>query len=388
MKKVLYVDIPFVGISDGGANRSKFIWNTLISQYEVDWLELQREGIPKASGLPSGMNDHYILNTETDSRPMRPIIIYRFRPQAKHKFIEIIKKNKYDIIFFRFSSPAALGKLAEPYCSTIVFDVDMLLSRLSRLSWKQSPVFKNRYYLLEGLKQQWFENGFFRRKYLFLFTNYLEKEMVQKRVRLEKADNFMVLPNVMAAQEACAHIKEDRVLFFGTLTSAANADALQFISKDIYNLICEELKKRDLYLDIVGRGWHEHFSGYFYGKQQLRYVGEVENIQQEIADSLFVFLPLRIASGTRTRILEVANQFTAVLTTPIGMEGLELSKEEIIIENTPQKLAQEFINLLDNPLRRTSMGQQLHVKSRELYLDSNVSNYLKEMLDKYWMKNE
>jgi Glycosyl transferases group 1 len=384
VKKVLYVDIPFMGINDGGANRSKFIWKTLISQYEVDWLELQREGIPKASGLPSGMNDHYILDTETDSRLYRPVIIYRFRSQAKHKFIEIIKKNKYDIIFFRFSSPAALGKLAEPYCTSIVFDVDMLLSRLSRLSWKQNPIFKNRYYLLEGLKQQWFENSFFRRKYLFLFTNYLEKEMVQKLVKLENTANFMVLPNVMEAKEVCPYTKEDRVLFFGTLTSAANADALQFISEDIYSLICDELKKRDLYLDIAGRGWHEHFSNYFYGKQRLRYVGEVDDIQQEIADSLFVFLPLRIASGTRTRILEVANQFTAVLTTPIGMEGLELSAEEIIIENTPKKLAQEFINLLDNPLLRTSMGQQLHFRSRELYLDSNVSNYLKEMLDKYW----
>ncbi|MCF7912918.1 MAG: glycosyltransferase [Candidatus Cloacimonetes bacterium] len=387
MKKILYVDVPFIGISDGGANRSKFIWNTLINHYEVDWLELQREGIAAATGLPSGMNDHFTLHTETDSRFYKPIMIYRFRSEAKQKFIEIIKTNKYDIIFLRFSSPAALGKLAEPYCPALVFDVDMILSRLSQLSWQQSRVFKNRYYLLEGLKQRWFERKFFRKKYLFLFTNYLEKEMVQKKIGQENAENFQVLPNVMNPQKVCVNTKEDRVLFFGTLTSSANANALQFISEDIYPLICEELKKRDLYLDIAGKGWHEHFSSYFYGKQRLRYVGEVADIQQELSDSLFIFLPLRVASGTRTRILEVANQYRAVLTTSIGMEGLELREQEIVIENSAKELAREFINLLDNPLRRLSLGQKLHFKCRELYLDSNVSRSLKEMLDKKaWLK--
>ena len=386
MKKTLYIDIPFVGINDGGANRSKFIWNTLISQYEVDWLELIRTGIPEAKGLPGNMNDHYQIQAEIDRRAFHPVMIFRFSDKVKAKFIEIIKNNKYDLIFIRFASPAKLAKLAEPYCSAIVFDIDMLLSRLSHLSWKQAPVLKNRYYLIESTKQRWFEQKFFQRKYLFLFTNYLEKEMVQHRLKLEKADNFAVLPNVMETREALSSQKQDRILFFGTLTSAANADALKYISQDIYPLIEQELERRDLFLDIAGRGWHDRFKEYFANKGRLRYIGEVEDIQEEIANSLFIFLPLRIASGTRTRILEVANQYKAVITTPIGMEGFQLTGEEIIIEKDAEKLAEEFNLLLNNELLRESLGQKLHFKCRELYLDNNVSTTLKVMLENWWKK--
>jgi len=384
MKKILYIDIPFVGINDGGANRSKFIWNTLISQYEVDWLELSRDGIPKASGLPGNMNDHYQISADIDRRPLHPVMIFHFSSGAKEKFKEIVRNNKYDLIFIRFTSPAKLAKLAEPYCSAIVFDIDMLLSRLSMLSWKQDPVIKNRYYLIESTKQRWFEQKFFQKKYLFLFTNYLEKEMVQQRLKLEMADNFAVLPNVMETREAVPFEEKNRILFFGTLTSAANADAIKFISSEIYPLVESELEKQGLYLDIVGRGWHDHFKEYFENKKRLRYIGEVDDIQQEIANSLFIFLPLRIASGTRTRILEVANQFKAVITTPIGMEGFQLTGEEIIIEDSAEKLAEEFNLLLNNELLRENLGQKLHYKCQELYQDNNVSTTLKVMLENWW----
>jgi len=384
MKKVLYIDLPFVGINDGAANRSKFIWKTLISQYEVDWMELNRTGIPEANGLPGNMNDHYQIQAEIDRRAFHPKMILRFSDMAKAKFIEIIKNNKYDLIFIRFASPAELAKLAEPYCSSIVFDIDMLLSRLSHLSWKQAPVLKNRYYLIESTKQRWFEQKFFQRKYLFLFTNYLEKDMVQHKLKLEKADNFAVSPNVMETKEVLPGQQQNRILFFGTLTSAANADAIKFISSEVYPLIESELEKQGLYLDIVGRGWHDRFRAYFADKERLRYIGEVDNIQQEIANSLFIFLPIRIASGTRTRILEVANQFKAIITTPIGMEGFQLTGEEIIIEDSAEKLAEEFNLLLNNELLRETLGQKLHFKCRELYHDNNVSTTLKVMLENWW----
>ena len=142
--------------------------------------------------------------------------------------------------------------------------------------------------------------------------------------------------------------------------------------------------KKVLYIDIAGRGWHDRFKEYFENKKRLRYIGEVDDIQQEIANSLFIFLPLRIASGTRTRILEVANQFKAVLTTPIGMEGFQLTDEELVIEDSADELAKQFISLTDNELRRISLGQTLHFKCRELYLDNNVSTTLIVMLENWW----
>jgi hypothetical protein len=80
--------------------------------------------------------------------------------------------------------------------------------------------------------------------------------------------------------------QENRILFFGTLNSAANSDSLQYIADDIYPLLESELEKRDIYLDVVGRGWNNEFDKIFKGRKRLRYVGEVDDIQEEISKSL------------------------------------------------------------------------------------------------------
>ncbi len=388
MKKVLYIDIPFMGINDGGANRSKFIWKTLVSQYEVDWLELRRDGIPPGEGQPTEMNNHFILPAEIDRRALRPIMIFRFRSSARKTFQEIISNNSYDIIFIRFLSPSKLALLAEKNCRTIILDIDMLLSRLSRLSWEQKPGFSNRYYLLESWKQEIFEKNFFRKPYLFLFSNSLEKNLVLKKLKWERSDNIQTLPNVVEEKDLCQPENRQRILFFGTLSSAANADALRYISEELYPLLEGELEKRDLYLDVAGKGWHSHFAEYFKGKKRLRFLGEVADIQQEISNSLVVFLPLRIASGTRTRILEVANQSVPVITTSAGAEGLDLGADEIIIEDTSEGMVKELIKLLDNESRRRNLGQKLRLKSRALYLESNVSRTLINLIERFRVKQD
>lgn len=93
MKRVLYIDIPFWGIKDGGANRSSFLWNSLIENYEVDWLEIKRSELPAAESMPPGLNDHYYINAKLDKRPFKPVIIYRYSKNDILKFYNIIKKK-------------------------------------------------------------------------------------------------------------------------------------------------------------------------------------------------------------------------------------------------------------------------------------------------------
>lgn len=384
MKRILYVDIPFMGINDGGANRSKFLWQTLISQYEVDWVEIRRAGISAGKGLPSGLGNHYVLNAEIDKRPLNPVNILRFRHESEEKFLKIVSSGDYYAVIFRFLSPARLADIAEKHCHLIIFDVDMLLSRITKLSWEKRPVFSNRYYLIEKLKLEAFEKKFFRKPYMFLFTNSSEQKWLQQYYKVEGANNIKVLPNVMKEEQERDAEEEQRILFFGTLSSSANTDALEYISHDLYPLLENELEKRDIYLDAAGRGYKDSFTSLFAEKKRFRYVGEVDDIQKEIKKSMLIFLPLRIASGTRTRILEAANQAKAVVTTPIGVEGLEFGNNEIVSESDKEMLVKSVIQLLDNEIRRKNLGQKLLLKSREMYLDKNVSaqfiNYIENGL--------
>lgn len=382
MQKLLYIDIPFTDIQDGGANRSKFLWESLCKYFQVDWLEVYKSA-PSSGNLPTGCNNHYKIKAFPERRFWQPQAINKFSSSAKKEFKQIIKKNDYKVIFYRFLSPVRLAKIVRNINEDIiqVVDVDMLMSRLNKLSWQQEKSIRNRYYLLESLKLEKFENFILNKPYLYLLTNKEEAEFVKKEYCLKK-NNIDVLPNVMVEKKEIKTEKSNRILFFGTLSSAANSDALQFISEEIYPYLEPVLEKHNLTLDIAGRGWKDSFKNIFTERKRLRYLGEVDDIDEEIAKSIIVFLPLRIASGTRTRILEAANQSAAVITTKIGVEGLDLGEKELMIRDDPQELVNEVKALIENENRRIILGQQLRLKSRALYLAENVSEQLFELIQK------
>lgn len=378
MKRLLYIDIPFAGIQDGGANRSKFLLRSLSRYFEVDWLEICKPS-SETGELPSGLQNHYRIQTETEKRFWQPQAINRFSNIELEKFREILKKGNYFAVFYRFLSPVRLGEIVREYDKDIiqVVDVDMLMSRLNQLSWQQNKSIKNRYYFLESHKLEYFEKQIMKKPYLFMLTNKEECEFIKQQYGYENID---VLPNVMTAREELDIDKENRILFFGTLTSAANSDALNFIADEIYVKLEPILEKYDMYLDIAGRGWRDSFKNIFTPRKRIRYLGEVDDINEEIAKSSLIFLPLRVASGTRTRILEAANQSAAVVTTTIGVEGLDLGDNELVIQDNAEELAKAVDDLLGNEIKRENMGKHLQERSRALYLEENVGERLYEMI--------
>ncbi len=191
--------------------------------------------------------------------------------------------------------------------------------------------------------------------------------------------DFDILPNVMKEQ-SLKEIpeKENCILFFGGLSSAANEDAFKYLISDIYPLISQKLRDKNIFINIVGRNPTQIYD-YLLKKNEIKniiIIGEVPDINLEIAKALFVVLPLRIASGTRTRILEAANLKVAVITTSIGAEGFDFSEDEIIIRDSAEELAEEIKNLIDNPERAENSGVNFYRKCKKSYLDKNVGKEL------------
>jgi len=382
MKKLLYIDVPFAGATGGDKNRSRFIWETLTSNFDADLLLINRFEHPNEVINPhSGYINHFFLKTKKWNF-LSPRIIFCFSKSEIKKFKNILQNGKYEIVFFRFASPSRFAGIVTKILpdSKIIIDIDMLFSRLSELSWNLNPTFKNRYYFIEKIRQQIYEKKLFNLPYSFLFTNFIEKEIVEKKyVKKSAKGDFDILPNVMKEQ-SLKEIpeKENCILFFGGLSSAANEDAFKYLISDIYPLISQKLRDKNIFINIVGRNPTQIYD-YLLKKNEIKniiIIGEVPDINLEIAKALFVVLPLRIASGTRTRILEAANLKVAVITTSIGAEGFDFSEDEIIIRDSAEELAEEIKNLIDNPERAENSGVNFYRKCKKSYLDKNVGKEL------------
>ncbi len=377
MKKLLYIDTPFMKGFGGDKNRSRFLYRSLCEKYETDVLLI--------TGSPDDYpDDHTIFPSQ--GGPFEPESVYSFSLDATNSYKNLLRGGKYDIVFIRFCSPAKLADIATQVLPgvKIVVDVDMLLSRISALSWQMNMSIKNRFYFLENLKLRWFERNFFNKNYLFLFSNPVEMDMVINHNYGGPAV-FDVIPNIMDAPADSQPPQGRHILFYGALSSAANEDAYRYLAGDIYKLIEPQLIKHNVRIRIVGKDMNPAYEQLkaTYNMDMVDLVGKVDDISAEIKGSLFVALPLRVASGTRTRILEAAAVERCVVTTTIGAEGLDFSNQEIVIADSPQDFAQSMSKLLDDPARLEKMSKAFYKKSYELYSADVVADELVAKIENY-----
>jgi glycosyltransferase involved in cell wall biosynthesis len=144
------------------------------------------------------------------------------------------------------------------------------------------------------------------------------------------------------------------VLFFGSLNYHPNLDALTFLIQDIMPRL--RRAHPSARLAIVGPGQVSairHLLG-----EGIEFRGEVPDIRREIESAAIVVAPLRIAGGTRLKILETMAMSRPVVATAIGAEGIAaIAGREILIADKPDAFAGAIGSLLDDPALRLSLGQ-------------------------------
>jgi glycosyltransferase involved in cell wall biosynthesis len=372
MKSGCYIDSPFHANVGGDKNRSVFLWRALGRSFSIApvWVAAGDAGAPPdgASGLR--------LPPERSSFWM-PESVHAFSAGALARFEEFLRQHPVDFIFSRFYSHARLldeARRRQPGLPVVV-DVDMLHSRLVAFAWAASPTLRHRWFLIERFRLRQFERRLFQNPWLFLFSNAVERDMIRLR-HPRSAGRFEVLPNCMPAGGSDAPPPPDRkvILFFGVLDSAANHDGLKFLVEEILPRLEPVLRKHDTVIQVAGRGAGPALKDLVAraGSDRIVLQGEVASMSQAISDSAFALLPLRVASGTRTRILEAAAMSRTVVTTPLGAEGIEFSEREGCIESTADGLAAAVIRLLEQPSLAREMGLNLRKCCTQLYHPDRV----------------
>ncbi|MGH8132076.1 MAG: glycosyltransferase, partial [Steroidobacteraceae bacterium] len=73
-------------------------------------------------------------------------------------------------------------------------------------------------------------------------------------------------------------------------------------------------------------------------------------------------------AGTRVKIIEAAAHARAIVSTPLGAEGLTLADgSEIVLRESPDLLAQECVRLLQDEVAARQLGLAAREKARCTY---------------------
>ena len=141
----------------------------------------------------------------------------------------------------------------------------------------------------------------------------------------------------------------NRLVALGTLHYPPNADGIRWFMQHVFPIILQELP--DCTLTVIGKNPPNDFyeiADKF--QNSISITGYVDNLEPFLNEANVMVVPVLAGGGMRVRILEAFARRIAVVTTTIGLEGIEaVPGQDVLIGDTSGQFAEAVIKLLTNP---------------------------------------
>lgn len=152
------------------------------------------------------------------------------------------------------------------------------------------------------------------------------------------------------------------LLTLGTLYYPPNADGIRWFLKEVYPRVLQQVPEARL--TIVGKNPPADFLELAKSEpDKVVVTGYVPVLAPYLERSAVMLVPVRAGSGMRVRILEAFAQAMPVVTTTVGLEGIDATPgEDVLVADTPEDYAAAVVNLLKD----SGMQQKLAENGRRL----------------------
>lgn len=288
---------------------------------------------------------------------------------------ELVEKGGYDLIVTRYVGEAILCGVTD-FMDKLVIDIDddPVKSHLMRIRLKGG-------------------NGPFKRSldWLKVLPDKVAMNYVQRHCRgtfysnpeEAKCPNAEILPNISMRilNEEIELVEEKRLFFIGMLDYTPNQVGITHFVENVWPEVHK--KHKDAYLAIAGKCSNTEEIARWTAVEGVKYLGFVENVEEEYRKSRLVVAPIYHGTGTNIKVLEAMSMGKACVTTPTGIRGFTQylhDGENIVIANDDFTYAHRISHLLEEPRECMHIAQNamqtIHEHfSREAF-DRIVSDFL------------
>jgi len=178
----------------------------------------------------------------------------------------------------------------------------------------------------------------------------------------------VMLPNVVDV-DCYPPVEEPEgrtLLYTGGMDWYPNQDAVEFFGFEILPRIRERIP--GVKFRVAGRRPSERMLRRLARIDGVEFTGTVPDMRDEINSSTLCVVPLRIAIGTRLKILEAGALERAVVSTPLGAEGLNFTDgKEIVLADHPAAFAEAVVELLTDKQRRRRLARAARRRVEQSY---------------------
>jgi glycosyltransferase involved in cell wall biosynthesis len=156
------------------------------------------------------------------------------------------------------------------------------------------------------------------------------------------------------------------ILFTGDMGFSPNVDAALFLACRIFPEIRRIHPDVELYL--VGRNPDPRLRRLAGSNSGITVTGAVEDMVPYLHAATVYVAPHFTGAGTRTKLLEAMTAGLAIVTTSIGIEGIEASHDrEVVIADDLPSLTTTVLRLIGNPQARIRLGTAARRLMEERY---------------------
>ena len=167
----------------------------------------------------------------------------------------------------------------------------------------------------------------------------------------------------------------------GALDWLPNQDGIRWFVRDVWPRVLTAVP--DAVFNLAGRnaprGWDHEIAG-----PGISFLGEISNAEAFITRQNVMVIPLFSGSGMRIKLLQYLSLGRAVVTTPVGSEGIGITPGyHALVETEPEQFAQQLIELLLDPEACRKIGQNGRDLIKEKYdnklIINNLINFLSSL---------
>jgi glycosyltransferase involved in cell wall biosynthesis len=140
-------------------------------------------------------------------------------------------------------------------------------------------------------------------------------------------------------------VEADSILFFGALNYYPNTDGVLFFLRHVLPKL--KLRRPLVRVRIVGQKPPNEIASW--RDPAVEVVGYVDDVRPHIARAAVVIVPLRIGGGTRLKVLEAMAMEKAIVSTPLGVEGIDVKHgQDVLVGAHADSLVEHLVTLLES----------------------------------------
>jgi glycosyltransferase involved in cell wall biosynthesis len=245
-------------------------------------------------------------------------------------------------------------------------DHDVSYVKANRLAAQaRNPLLKLFLYL-EALKLKRLESRIFATLDLGIAVSDLDRKHLE---RLCPGGRFAVVENGVDTQAFVPNpnaVEPNALVWVGGFHHYPNCEAVRYFLEKIHPLIKQEEVETRLY--VVGSGIPEWLRRLAISDPSIVLTGYVDDPLPYIQRAAVFVVPVLSGGGTKLKVLEAMAAGKGIVSTPIGVEGIEgKDQEHFIVANGPEAFSSGVVSLLRNRAFRERLGASARKRATEKY---------------------